>query len=45
MQNDKGVYNCTYKCPCDMTSDDHKELKIMKNDIENNFLLLYVQIN
>ena len=23
----------TYKCPCVMTSDDHKELKIMQNDI------------
>ena len=32
MRNDKGV-PYTYKCPCVMTSDDHKELKIMQNDI------------
>ena len=36
---------CIYKSPSSMTSNDHKELKMVQNDIQDNCLFVYVQIN
>ena len=40
--NDNGII---YKSPSSMTSNDHKELKMVQNDIQGNCLFVYVQIN
>ena len=40
--NDNG---CTYKSPSIIASNGHKELKMVQNDIQDNCLFVYVQIN
>ena len=44
-KNAETIMECTYKSSSIMDSNGHKELKMVQNDIQDNCLFVYVQIN
>ena len=44
-ENAETIMGCTYISNSIMASNGHKELKMVQNDIQDNCLFVYVQIN